>query len=138
MKISPSAFWLTISIISSNTFAANPPRVEYWELGDPVPSAPTTPACLTVEEYYWTSEACAVEIFTWKDYCWWMKVSDEMVEEQCDQVRKEVWLDPSLADPQPPIEACYLPIDEQSEDCADQWATYEEQCLESWKHKRTD
>ena len=73
--------------------AASPPRQEFWELGDPLPSTPSE-ACLTVEEYYWSTEKCETEVYTWKDYCWWQLYEDP--ENLCEDIRKQVWLDPSL------------------------------------------
>ena len=116
--------------------AENPPREPHWYPGDPVPEPPSSPTCTTVEEYYWPTEACATENYTWKDYCWWMNFEED--ENPCSAVRDEVWLDPSLEDPDIPAEECFVAIEEQTEDCVEQWLTFEEQCRYSWDHKKTD
>ena len=106
--------------------------MKYWD-GKTVPQAPEG-ECITVSQY-WSPSGDCIDIWkAWDDYCW----SNDYESEDCLRVEAEVWLDPSLQDPEVPEEDCYVPIEDQSDVCAEQWETFEEQCLISFDYKFPD
>ena len=80
--------------------------MKYWD-GKTVPQAPEG-ECITVSQY-WSPSGDCIDIWkAWDDYCW----SNDYESEDCLRVETEVWLDPSLLDPEVPEADCYVPIED--------------------------
>lgn len=73
--------------------------------GTNTPPAPSG-QCITIDQY-WSPTGSCIEIWrAWDAYCW----TYEYQTQDCADVESEIWMDPSLLDPEVPEDGCWISI----------------------------